>query len=84
MSRLTIDLTDQQHQALKAMAALQGKSIKAYAVERLFPQSGGDEQALGELKALLQQRLAEASAVGVSTRSMSEIAEETLRSGDSM
>ena len=28
MSRLTIDVTEQQHQALKAMAALQGKTIK--------------------------------------------------------
>ncbi len=28
MSRLTIDLTDQQHQNLKALAALQGKTIK--------------------------------------------------------
>ena len=28
MSRLTIDITEQQHQALKAMAALQGKTIK--------------------------------------------------------
>jgi hypothetical protein len=28
MSRLTIDITSQQHQNLKAMAALQGKTIK--------------------------------------------------------
>jgi len=35
MSRLTIDMTDQQHQSLKAMAALQGKTIKQYALERL-------------------------------------------------
>ena len=37
MSRLTIDITVQQHQALKAMAALEGKSIKNFAIERLFP-----------------------------------------------
>ncbi|MBB4732089.1 hypothetical protein FHT16_001983 [Xanthomonas arboricola] len=28
MSRLTIDLNDQQHQSLKELAALQGKTIK--------------------------------------------------------
>ncbi|WP_210417050.1 hypothetical protein [Brenneria corticis] len=28
MSRLTIDLTEHQHQSLKALAALQGKTIK--------------------------------------------------------
>src|SRR3546814_17665775 len=33
MSRLTIDLTDQQHQSLKALAALTGKTIKQYALE---------------------------------------------------
>ncbi|MBA4207724.1 MAG: antitoxin, partial [Polymorphum sp.] len=32
MSRLTIDLTDKQHQSLKALAALQGKTIKQYAL----------------------------------------------------
>lgn len=35
MSRLTIDITDQQHQNLKAMAARQGKTIKQYALERV-------------------------------------------------
>lgn len=33
MSPLTIDITVQQHQALKAMAALEGKSIKYFAIE---------------------------------------------------
>ncbi len=44
MSRLTIDITDQQHQSPKALAALQGKTIKQYAIERLFPsdKGGGD------------------------------------------
>ncbi|MCC7183490.1 MAG: hypothetical protein IT509_07965 [Rhodocyclaceae bacterium] len=36
MSRLTIDVTDQQHQTLKALAALEGKSIKQYALDRLM------------------------------------------------
>ena len=37
MSRLTIDISDQQHQNLKALAALQGKTIRQYTLERLFP-----------------------------------------------
>ncbi len=37
MSRLTIDITDHQYQSLKALAALEGKSIKQYTLERLFP-----------------------------------------------
>ncbi|MBF1236753.1 MAG: antitoxin, partial [Lautropia mirabilis] len=45
MSRLTIDITEQQHQSLKAMAALQGKTIKQYALERLFPGAADADQA---------------------------------------
>ena len=57
MSRLTIDITDQQHQSLKALAALQGKTIKQYALERLFPGDADADQAWQELKKLLGNRL---------------------------
>lgn len=83
MSRLTIDITDQQHQSIKAMAALQGKSIKEYAIERLFPASPGEEHALGELKALLEQRMAESATGGVLASSLTEIADEAIKAGGS-
>jgi len=78
MSRLTIDITDQQHQSLKALAALQGKTIKQYAVERLFPLHSDGDQAWQELKTLLGQRIAEGLAGGVSTKSFDAIVEEEL------
>ena len=81
MSRLTIDITEQQHQALKASAALQGKTIKDYAIERLFPTPGTEEQALEELRALLEQRLAEAQRGELSTRSITQVASEAAQSG---
>jgi hypothetical protein len=34
MSRISIDVTDGEHKKLKAMAALRGKSIKDYVLER--------------------------------------------------
>lgn len=79
MSRLTIDVTEQQHQTLKAMAALEGKSIKQYTIERLFPSD--EEQALQELKALLLGRMAEAERGELDERSIAEIAEEAIRPG---
>ena len=79
MGRLTIDITDQQHQSIKAMAALQGKSIKDYAIERLFPASSDEERALSELKALLEQRMAESARGEVLTQSLTEIAEEAFK-----
>lgn len=81
MSRLTIDITEQQHQALKAIAALQGKTIKEYAVERLFPKASTEEDAWNELKRLLEQRLAEAARGEVSAKSITEVAEDAIRAG---
>jgi uncharacterized protein (DUF1778 family) len=43
--RLSIDITPEQHQHLKAAAALQGQSIKNYVLERALPQ-GNDQEAL--------------------------------------
>lgn len=82
MSRLTIDLSDQQHQSLKALAALQGKTIRQYAIERLFPAPAEDEQAWQDLKSLLGQRIAEGLSGKVSASSLAAIVDEEL-AGDS-
>ncbi|EJG5926602.1 antitoxin [Salmonella enterica] len=78
MSRLTIDITDQQHQILKALAALQGKTIKQYALERLFPGDTDADQAWQELKTLLGNRINNGIAGKVSARSIGEILDEEL------
>jgi len=80
VGRLTIDITDQQHQALKAMAALQGKTIKEYALERLLPEAG-DEDGLVGLRSLLATRAAEAGRGEVSDKNISEIAADVMQSG---
>ncbi|MFQ5443753.1 MAG: DUF1778 domain-containing protein, partial [Nitrospinales bacterium] len=43
MSRLSIEITAEQHQRLKAVAALAGKSIKDYVLDRALPPSNGME-----------------------------------------
>ncbi|NTI26590.1 antitoxin (plasmid) [Rhizobium rhizogenes] len=78
MGRLTIDITDQQHQNLKATAALQGKTIKQYALERLFPGDADGEVAWQQLKSLLSDRIGESLAGKVSARSVSEVLDEEL------
>lgn len=70
------------------MAALQGKTIRQYALERLFPASfngdqAHDNQAWHELKSLLEQRIAEGLAGQVSHKSMSAILDEELGAGES-
>ena len=79
MSRLTIDVTEQQHQTLKAMAALEGKTIKQYALERLLPVNQSEEQALQALKNLLAERIAEAERGELVEGSISDIASKLLR-----
>lgn len=78
MSRLTIDITDQQHQSLKAVAALQGKTIKQYALERLFPGDSDAGRAWQELQTLLETRTNDGLAGKVSARSIGEILDEEL------
>ncbi len=78
MSRLTIDIIDQQHQSIKAMAAIQGKTIREYAIERLFPSASNEERALIELRTLLEQRMAEASSGEVLAQSITDIADGAM------
>jgi len=59
MSRISIDVTSEEHQKLKALAALQGKSIKDYVIERTLGVDGdaSQEAALNELESLLDERI---------------------------
>jgi uncharacterized protein (DUF1778 family) len=50
MSRLSIDLTPEQHQKIKAVAAMQGKSIKEYVLTQILPTSSDEDMALHELE----------------------------------
>jgi hypothetical protein len=77
MSRLTIDMTEQQHQALKAMAALSGKSIKQYSLERLLPSD--EEQAIAELRNMLQIRLVAAEKTPGRYVSAKDVVEQVIR-----
>ena len=81
MSRLTIDITNHQHQSLKALAALQGKTIRQYALERLFPDDAGGDTAMLELKALLRARIEAGLAGNVSASSVGQLLDEELADG---
>ncbi len=48
--RLSVDVTPEQHQRLKAVAALQGKSLKDYVLDRVLPWTTQEKQALSELE----------------------------------
>ncbi|MGE0824399.1 MAG: antitoxin [Candidatus Binatia bacterium] len=78
MSRLSIDVTPEQHQRLKAIAALHGQTIKEYVLMRALPdlpelETLSEEEALQRLEAFLQPRIAEARRGDVIARSVDEI-----------
>ncbi len=80
MSRLSIELTSEEHQKIKAIAALQGSSIRDYVLERILPAEGDDIAALQELEAFLAPRIKDAENGDTVSSSAQEIFEETLAS----
>lgn len=84
MSRLSIEVSPEQHQKIKALAALQGKSIKDFILNKLFSGNDGDEQAaLAELEELLLSRIKKAKDSPVSTKTIQQITDSALRADKS-
>ena len=81
MSRLSIEVTPEQHQRLKAMAALSGQTIKDYILERALPalpetDALSEEEALRQLEAFLKPRIEEAERGELVNQSVTEIIAE--------
>ncbi len=81
MPRLSIDITPEEHQKLKAIAALKGESIKDYVLKRIL----GDAPALNDLSEaeavaaladFLRPRIEQARRGEFSTKSMADIRHE--------
>jgi uncharacterized protein (DUF1778 family) len=79
MSRISIDVTDDEHKRLKAMAALRGQSIKDYVLERTLRTGEADSAAMQELEELLDKRIRAAQTGAISRRTASEIFAEATR-----
>lgn len=76
MSSLTTNITEQQHESLKAMADLQGKTVEQHVPERLFSGDADADQAWQDLQTLLRQRVSNARAGRISSRSVVQILDE--------
>lgn len=78
--RLSIEVSPEQHQQLKAVAALSGKSMKEYVLERVLPDelSVEDRKSLQQLETFLEPRLKAAEKV-VSHKSVEQIFEEIFQ-----
>ncbi len=84
MSRLSIEITSKQHQRLKAIAALNGKSIKEYVLERALPsdadmESLSEKEALQKLEDFLKPRIKVAEKGKISSHSVQQIFKDVRR-----
>lgn len=77
MSRLIIDVSGEQHQKIKTLAAMQGKTMKDYVLERLFPE--GEEKSWEELKRILMSRIEEAENNPPARKSFEELTQEIIQ-----
>ncbi len=78
MSRISIDVSKEEHQRLKAMAALQGMSIKEFVLSRTIGDPDLDAD-LADLEALLDRRINRARTEGTSSRTVAEIFEQSRK-----
>lgn len=84
MRRLSIEVTPEQHQRLKAIAALHGKTLKDYVLERALPplpdmDALTEEEALHQLETFLKPRIDAAERGEVITKSVEQIFAEVRR-----
>jgi len=81
VSRISIDVSPEEHRKLKAIAALKGKTIKEYLLEGKIELRGDDQKdALAELEALLDERIAHHDTSALKGRSSaSAILQDTLK-----
>lgn len=79
MSRLSIEISPEQHQKIKALSALQGKSIKDFILSKLFTSETDAEQAaMSQLEELLVTRIKQSENSGASSRTIQQITDDVL------
>ena len=87
-NRLSIEVTPEHHQRLKAIAALSGKTIKDYILERVLPSlpetdALSEAEALHQLEILLKPRIAAAERGEVLAKSVEQIFAEVRHASES-
>lgn len=81
MPRLSIDITPEEHQKLKAIAALKGESIKDYVLKRTLGDAPAlddmsEDEAVAALADFLKPRIEQARRGEFSAKSMADIRRE--------
>jgi len=78
MKRLSIDITPEQHQNLKAAAANQGESIQSDVLERALPDPE-EQSAFAKLESMLAKRVHLAQAGHLLDKSLDDVFDEEIQ-----
>ena len=77
MSRLSIELSPDQHKHIKALALLQGKSIKDFILDKVFSGTNTEKDAWNELEEIISSRIENTE---LSSKSIDQISKEVIAS----
>jgi len=56
MPRLSIEISETEHRKIKALAALSGKSVREYVIERVFPNKNPSTDTLNAINDAITER----------------------------
>lgn len=81
MNRLVIDVSREQHQQIKALVTLQGKTMKEFILEKVFSSSDKsvENDTWAELEDLLASRIKEPETIGISAKSFDHLTEDSIK-----
>ncbi|MEQ9286832.1 MAG: hypothetical protein RIG77_07995 [Cyclobacteriaceae bacterium] len=80
MSRLIIDVSGEQHRKIKTLAALQGKTIKSYVLDKIFPDDDVASESWEELSEHLMPRIQDAENNPPAKKTFEQLTEEIIQS----
>lgn len=78
MSRLVIDVSGEQHQKIKVLAALEGKTVKDYVLEKIFPEDNHQNNDWEEFRSAIMQRIESAEKEPAATKTFEELTQEII------
>ncbi|MBY5959639.1 hypothetical protein KUV50_15910 [Membranicola marinus] len=78
MSRLTIEISKEEHRRIKTLAAMQGQTIKDFVMSRVFENEPVEDEDWQAFKKLLLDRIHDAENNESSHKSIKEIVREEV------
>ncbi len=80
MSRIVIDVSGEQHQKIKLMATLQGKTIKDYVLSKLIPENETEDESWKELSSILLSRIEAVENGPSAQKTFEQLTQEIIKS----